>query len=102
MAARLIALLLLMLFAPSVGAQAPASECLAMAEAPSLVRPAHYVEAAPQATQVGFTFVGHLTFLIESPGGIKIATDYSGYANGIVPDVVTMNRAHSTHFTDFP
>ena len=102
MAARLIAFLLLMLSAPSAWAQAPASECLAMAEAPALVRPARYVKVALEASQVRFTFVGHSTFLIESPGGIKIATDYSGYANGIVPDVVTMNRAHSTHYTDFP
>jgi L-ascorbate metabolism protein UlaG (beta-lactamase superfamily) len=83
-------------------AQAPASECLAMAQAPGLVRPVRYEKAALEANQVRFTFVGHSTFLIESPGGVKIATDYSGYADGIVPDVVTMNRAHSTHYTDFP
>ncbi len=30
-----------------------------------------------------------------------IATDYAGYAGGGT-DVVTMNRAHPTHFTDRP
>jgi L-ascorbate metabolism protein UlaG (beta-lactamase superfamily) len=83
-------------------AQAPASECIAMAQRPSLIEPARYAATALEAGQVHFTFVGHSTFLIESPGGVKIATDYSGYANGIVPDVVTMNHAHSTHYTDFP
>ncbi|MGE0241532.1 MAG: MBL fold metallo-hydrolase [Parvibaculaceae bacterium] len=99
---RLLAFLLLMLLAPWARAQMPASECLAMAEAPSLIRPVRYVETALEASEVRFTFVGHSTFLIESPGGVRIATDYSGDANGIVPDVVTMNRAHSTHYTDFP
>jgi L-ascorbate metabolism protein UlaG (beta-lactamase superfamily) len=73
-----------------------------MAEAPGFVQPAQYRNAALETSQVRLTFVGHSTFLIESPGGVKIATDYSGYANGIVPDVVTMNHAHSTHYTDFP
>src|SRR5262245_12789818 len=102
MAVRFLALLLLMLITVPAKAQVPASECLAMAQAPGLVRPARYQEAALEATQVRFTFVGHSTFLIESPGGVRIATDYSGNANGIVPDVVTMNHAHSTHYTDFP
>jgi L-ascorbate metabolism protein UlaG (beta-lactamase superfamily) len=83
-------------------AQTAVSDCLAMAEAPARFLPARYSGAAAEASQVQFTFVGHSTFLVESPGGIRIATDYSGYAGGIVPDVVTMNRAHSTHYTDFP
>jgi L-ascorbate metabolism protein UlaG (beta-lactamase superfamily) len=46
------------------------------------------------------TFVGHSTFLIESPGGIKIATDYNDYVRPeAIPDIATMNRAHSTHYT---
>jgi L-ascorbate metabolism protein UlaG (beta-lactamase superfamily) len=101
-ALRLLIFLLTLLPFAAAKAQAPASECLAMARAPGLVQPARYVETALEANQVQFTFVGHSTFLIESQGGVTIATDYSGYANGIVPDVVTMNRAHSTHYTDFP
>ena len=101
-ALRLLTFLLLMLPVAAAQAQAPPSECLAMAEAPARFQAARYMEAALEASQVRFTFVGHSTFLIESPGGVTIATDYSGYANGIVPDVVTMNHAHSTHYTDFP
>jgi L-ascorbate metabolism protein UlaG (beta-lactamase superfamily) len=34
---------------------------------------------------------------------VRIATGYSGaYTTGRLPDVVTMNRAHSTHYSLFP
>jgi L-ascorbate metabolism protein UlaG (beta-lactamase superfamily) len=59
--------------------------------------------AAAPAGEVTISFVGHATFRIESSGGIVIATDYTGYAGqGRLPDVVTMNHAHGTHYTDFP
>ena len=44
----------------------------------------------------------HASFIIESPGGTRIVTDYAGYSGGILPDAVTMNRAHTSHFTDAP
>lgn len=59
--------------------------------------------AALQSGEVGLTFVGHATFLIESPGGVKIATDYNDYIRPqATPDIVTMNHAHSTHFSNAP
>ena len=49
------------------------------------------------------TFIGHSTFLIESPAGVRIATDYNDYVRAAVtPDIATMNRAHSTHYSDDP
>jgi L-ascorbate metabolism protein UlaG (beta-lactamase superfamily) len=49
------------------------------------------------------TFLGHASFLIESPGGVRAVTDYSGvYSPAEPPDIVTMNHAHSTHYTDHP
>jgi L-ascorbate metabolism protein UlaG (beta-lactamase superfamily) len=34
---------------------------------------------------------------------VRIATDYNDYVKPpILPDIVTMNRAHSTHYTDRP
>lgn len=46
------------------------------------------------------TFVGHASFLIESAQGVRAVTDYSGYHGPPEPpDIVTMNRAHSTHYT---
>lgn len=79
-----------------------AADCLAMAEARPQPVPAKLMSTALEADQVQLTFIGHSTFLIESPGGLTIATDYAGYAGGVVPDVVTMNRAHRSHYTDYP
>lgn len=59
--------------------------------------------AALQNNEVRVTYAGHSTFIIESPKGIRIATDYAGYhGGGPVPDVVTMNHAHESHYTDAP
>lgn len=53
--------------------------------------------------QVRLTYIGHATFLIETPQGVRIATDYNDYVKPpVIPDVVTMNHAHSTHYTDNP
>jgi L-ascorbate metabolism protein UlaG (beta-lactamase superfamily) len=53
--------------------------------------------------QVRVTYVGHSTFLIESPQLVRIATDYNDYVRpSLLPDIITMNHAHSTHFTDHP
>lgn len=79
-----------------------AADCLAMAEGPAQIRNVNIAPAALEADQVRLTFIGHATFLIESPAGVRIATDYTGYAGDVVPDVVTMNRAHRSHYTDAP
>jgi L-ascorbate metabolism protein UlaG (beta-lactamase superfamily) len=89
------------LFALAVPARG-SGDCLAMAEAPARLQVVNFVPAALETDQVQLTFVGHSTFLIETPGGVIIATDYAGYAGGVVPDVVTMNRAHPTHYTNSP
>src|SRR6266404_2167574 len=53
--------------------------------------------------QVRLTYVGHSTFLIESPQLVRVATDYNDYVRSpVTPDIVTMNHAHSSHYTDFP
>jgi L-ascorbate metabolism protein UlaG (beta-lactamase superfamily) len=53
--------------------------------------------------QVRVTYVGHSTFLIESPQLVRIATDYNDYVRPrVLPDIATMNHAHDTHFTDRP
>jgi L-ascorbate metabolism protein UlaG (beta-lactamase superfamily) len=53
--------------------------------------------------QVRITYVGHSTFLIESPRLVRIATDYNDYVRPpVTPDIATMNHAHSTHYTDRP
>ncbi len=58
---------------------------------------------APGGDQVKITYAGHSTFLIESPQGVRIATDYNDYVRpSALPDIVTMNHAHSSHYTDRP
>ena len=49
------------------------------------------------------TFVGHSSFQIDTPQGVRAITDYNGVNGfGRHPDIVTMNNAHDTHFTDLP
>jgi L-ascorbate metabolism protein UlaG (beta-lactamase superfamily) len=58
---------------------------------------------ALNADQVRVTYIGHSTFLIESPQLVRIATDYNDYVKPpVLPDIATMNHAHSTHYTDRP
>jgi L-ascorbate metabolism protein UlaG (beta-lactamase superfamily) len=91
--ASLVALLL-----PIAASAQIADRCLAVAQAPQFIWP-----VALGATEVRLTFVGHATWLIESPGGVTAATDYNDYVRPpVVPDIATMNRAHSTHYTNFP
>lgn len=84
------------------------STCLAIAQnihSPGLpVRYASFTQPV-QATKydVTISYQGHSTYLIESPDGTKIATDFAGWmTDPVTPDAVTMNQAHSSHYTDFP
>jgi len=87
----------------AVPAQAFASRCYAFVEGSPGVRYASLGPVAAGAAEVTITYVGHSTFRIETPEGIVIATDYFGASGpGRPPDVVTMNKAHETHFTDHP
>jgi L-ascorbate metabolism protein UlaG (beta-lactamase superfamily) len=53
--------------------------------------------------QVRISYSGHSTFLVESPQLVRVATDYNDYVRPMVlPDIATMNHAHSTHYTDLP
>lgn len=71
-----------------------------VARAPRAV-PAAFRLALLQGDQVRISYVGHSTFQLESPRGVKIATDYNDYIKPRgLPDIVTMNHAHSTHYTD--
>ena len=74
-----------------------------VAARPAFVQPAAFRLAALNADQVRITYIGHATFLIESPQLVRIATDYNDYVRPpVLPDIVTMNHAHPTHYTDHP
>src|SRR6201995_1979621 len=90
------------LIEPAAAQDAQRSECLAMANAPWRATPVSLRREAA-ANEVAITYGGHSTYYIDTPGGVRIATDWNGaYRMGRLPDVVTMNRAHSTHYTLFP
>lgn len=81
----------------------PPSKCTAIARALPQVRLVSFSSASVTAPEVTITFAGHSTYVVETPSGVSIATDYSGWAgSGVTPQVVTMNKAHTTHFTEFP
>jgi L-ascorbate metabolism protein UlaG (beta-lactamase superfamily) len=67
------------------------------------VVPAAFDFAALPNDRVRITYSGHSTFLLESPKRVRVATDYNDYVRTpVLPDIVTMNHAHDTHFTDHP
>jgi L-ascorbate metabolism protein UlaG (beta-lactamase superfamily) len=75
---------------------------LVASDAPRLI-PAAYQLAALNPDQVRISYTGHSTFVIESPQGVRIATDYNDYVRPpLRPDIITMNHAHDTHYTDHP
>jgi len=62
--------------------------------------PLHLVGGAPEGA-VSITFLGHSSFLIESPVGVRIVTDYNDAIRApVTPDIVTMNNAHPTHYSE--
>jgi L-ascorbate metabolism protein UlaG (beta-lactamase superfamily) len=61
------------------------------------------LQLALNPDQVRISYSGHSTFLVESPQLVRVATDYNDYVRPMVlPDIATMNHAHSTHYTDSP
>ena len=95
-------------------AQRPPSHCIAFVEntpgldvSPAALTskpvPANYRNAVPPET-IRISYIDHAMFLIQTPGGLSVVTDYNGYIGptDFVPDVVTMNHAHGTHWTATP
>ena len=97
-------LLLALLLSPAKAVAAPlADRCLAVSEAPRPHTPVAVKPGALEPNEVRLNFIGHSTWLIESAAGLRIATDYNDYVRpDVVPDVITMNRAHTTHYSNFP
>lgn len=81
------------------------SHCIALADAtPGIahVIPASLPDVAPET--VHLHYIAHASFLIRSHGGLNMVTDYTGFTGTLpmIPDVVTMNHAHDSHWTPFP
>ena len=82
------------------------SHCIALADAipgAEFVHRASYDVDVPDET-VRIHYVSHASFLIRTAGGLNMVTDFTGFIGNVpmIPDVVTMNHAHSTHWTANP
>lgn len=82
------------------------SHCIAVADAnPGLtyLHKASWQDELPE-NSVRLTYINHASFLLQTHGGLTAVTDYTGFLGGadLVPDVVTMNHAHETHWTPSP
>ena len=112
---RLSAAVLALAFWPlaaSAQEEPPPSRCVAIAEALPSATYASFTAPKTQAPllaqafvdgDVTITYAGHSTYIIETPGGVRIATDFSGvYGANPLPRVATMNKAHRTHYSDHP
>ncbi|MFN4089822.1 MAG: MBL fold metallo-hydrolase [Alphaproteobacteria bacterium] len=90
---------LLAVLALLCAAVAARAACLPIASAPARFIPAAATDLTPGEVEI--TFLGHASFLIRSPEGATAVTDYNGVHKApFAPDIVTMNNAHATHFTD--
>lgn len=65
-------------------------------------RPTNSRKPAPVAADgVQLRYLAHSSFRIETPAGVSAVTDFNGTLRlEPLPDIVTMNIAHSTHHTD--
>lgn len=80
------------------------SNCIIIADAAPGTRDLHraaWTDPVPQRT-VRLSYVAHSMFLLQTEGGFNLVTDYNGHLGPTVfrPDAVTMNRAHSSHWSD--
>lgn len=83
----------------------PVSQCLAIAQSiPNVIFASANASPLQVSAGVTITYSGHSTYRITSPEGIIAATDYSGIfgSKPVLPRIVTMNRAHSSHYTLYP
>jgi L-ascorbate metabolism protein UlaG (beta-lactamase superfamily) len=82
------------------------SHCIALASdidgATYLHRANFDVDVAPETVRLHY--IAHASFLIRTAGGLNMVTDFTGFIGTapMIPDVVTMNHAHETHWTAFP
>lgn len=82
------------------------SHCIAVADAAPGIEYLHKASFRDPLEEfsVRISYVDHAMFLIQTPGGLSAATDFTGYLGNVdlIPDVVTMNNAHHTHWTPMP
>ncbi|PRX38288.1 L-ascorbate metabolism protein UlaG, beta-lactamase superfamily [Meinhardsimonia xiamenensis] len=82
------------------------SHCIALAEAAPGIEYVHLAgwHAPVPQDSVRIRYIAHAMFLISTAGGRHMVTDYTGFIGNtaLIPDVVTMNHAHDSHWTPYP
>ncbi|MGG7567474.1 MBL fold metallo-hydrolase [Rhodovulum sp. DZ06] len=87
----------------SVAQDIPGAAFLRLAAATPAPPPFIRANAPDLSGEVTIRFIGHATYLLTTGEGVTIATDYNGWSGPVdVPDIVTMNHAHETHWTARP
>jgi L-ascorbate metabolism protein UlaG (beta-lactamase superfamily) len=102
-----LAILALCLALPAAAQERRPSHCIAVADAaPGMqyLQKASWTEPLPDDFTVRLHYISHASFLLQTPGGLTAVTDYTGFIGNttLLPDVVTMNHAHVTHWTPNP
>jgi Beta-lactamase superfamily domain len=98
-----LALTLALVAAPALAEDRIPSHCIALASTKPQAVPVA-LEDGLEPGSVLIRYLDHGSFAIVTPDGTAAVTDYTGYTGvqDFVPDVVTMNNAHSTHWTASP
>jgi L-ascorbate metabolism protein UlaG (beta-lactamase superfamily) len=98
-----LALALTLLATPGLAQERIPSHCIALASADPQVVPVALDEGL-EPDSVLIRYIDHASFAVVTADGTVAVTDYTGYlgTQDVVPDVVTMNNAHSTHWTVNP
>ena len=82
------------------------SHCIALAETTpgmTYVHKAAWYDEVPDFS-VRISYIAHSMFFLQAATGETAATDYTGFLGlaDVVPDVVTMNNSHESHWTSIP
>ncbi|ASP23026.1 beta-lactamase superfamily domain protein [Antarctobacter heliothermus] len=98
------AMLCLLASALNAQEQRRPSHCIAIADAAPGMKYLHkasWTDPIPDYS-VRIHYIAHASFMIQTRGGLEAVTDFNGFIGNtrLIPDVVTMNHAHSTHWTN--
>lgn len=102
----LFSMLVILCLAPLHAQERRPSHCIAIADATPGMTFVHKVAWREPISEysVRLSYIAHASFLLQTPGGLNAVTDFTGFIGtaNMIPDVVTMNHAHDTHWTAFP
>lgn len=82
------------------------SHCIAIADAMPDAQFIHRAAFDDPVSQdsIRIRYINHAAFLLLTEGGVSAVTDFTGFIGSapFLPDIVTMNHAHESHWTPFP